>query len=99
VVAPAPTQPGAGALPCHKWLYGKDAEDVLRRMRNPYEQADWQAKHWIKEARIVWLRRLDVGVVRIEVVIDDIGLSSDWKRYAPSTSVMLTSALFNARPS
>jgi hypothetical protein len=79
---PGPVTPGSI---CHLLRQGKNQRNALSNARIPYEK-----DHWIDSVTFTWFRRDTTGaLLRIHVLIRDIGLSQDWKHYTPLGRLVL----------
>ena len=60
---------------------------MLDNVRIPFDRG-----RWIETASFTWFRRDTTGeLTRLRVLIRDIGLSPDWKRYTPLGQLVLMS--------
>lgn len=90
-----PTGPVAEGAPCQSPHRAKAKRNALSNVRIPYEK-----DHWIDSATFIWFRRDTTGALtRLSVLIRDIGLTPDWKRYTPlGQLVLMTQVVQPGRP-
>lgn len=84
---PSTGTPPSGAPACARWRRGKDKKRALDGARVPYDMG-----RWIETATFTWWGRHSTGpLLRLGVVIKDIGLTDDWKHYMPLGQVIIES--------
>jgi hypothetical protein len=74
-------------ISCKHWLLGKDKKNALGMSRIRYRRDD----KWLEHALLRWYVRERSGdLLRLEVKLDDTGLTSNWKYYAPNAEITIT---------
>jgi hypothetical protein len=82
-----PAGPATTGVTCRTLRQGKTKRNALSNVRIPYEK-----DHWIDSVTFTWFRRDTTGaLVRLQVLIRDIGLAPDWKHYTPVGRLVLVS--------
>jgi len=78
---------GASTQTCKVMRKGKDKRNALDRVRIPFAKGDW-----IEVATFTWYKReMNGALVRLNVVMRDIGLTPNWKRYEPREQLVFES--------